>query len=177
MTDEPTARRSPVVFIVIGGSALLCGLANVIGSQFFPSNAPVEQLQAFGFTFDFVALLVLAVIGVLVARQQLAVRPSSVLSLIGMILTALVLAIVLFAWAMGLKDVASGIRLHYSDETWMSFLLAPIWITGIAFCGFAYRRGGTARNTLFSILGIAFGIAIFALAALSAVLYGLDLTT
>ena len=176
----PTARRSIVPFIAIGIAALVFGIANVVGSRFFPYNAPVEQAQAFGFTFDAVALLVLvlAVVGVVVARQPLPARPTSRLALIGMLLTAGVLVLVLLSWASGLTRLAGGTLLHYSDETWAAFLLAPVWITGMVFCGFAFRRGGgLARNNLFSLLGIGFGIVIYALAALSAVLYGLGLTT
>ena len=172
-----TISRSPVLFIVLGGAALIFGVANVVGSQGFPYNAPVEQVIAFGVTIDSIAVLLVAVIGVIVARQPFVLKPVSVLAVIGMSLTAIVLAIVLFTWVMGLAGVASGTRLHYSDQTWLTFLFAPVWLTGLTFSGFSFRRGGARRNNLVSMLGVAFGIAILALAALSAVLYGLGLTT
>lgn len=177
MTDSTrTARRSPLLFIVLGVVTIAAGIANAIGALNFPPNAPVEQITAFGITVDVFALLILVVTGIVVTRLPTPVRPASVLAIIGMCLTAIVLGIVIFVWVTGLLDLAQA-RLHYGDLTFTTFIFAPVWITGIAFSGFAYRRGGTALNNLFCVLGLVFGLLILALSAFAAVIYGMDLTT
>jgi hypothetical protein len=176
--DAPTARRSALVFIVLGAIAVVCLIANVVGGMNFPYNAPVEQITCFGIVVDMVAVIILSIIGVIVARQPIAVRPSSALSFVGMLLTGLALAaVVLLAIIPSILDLAGGVRLHYSTETTATFVLAPVWITGLAFSGFSFRIGGDRRNTLFSLLGLGFGVLVLVLAAAAAVLYGLGLST
>lgn len=183
MTEAPAPaqielHRSPVPFIVIGATAVVSGIANWWGGNNFPYNAPVEQIEVFLLTVDFIAVAVLAVIGVIVCLQRTVIRPSNVPPIVGMALTAVsLLAVLVFAWIPSLSDLSNGYSLHYSTEVFPTLILPPVWITGLALCGFAYRRGGPFRSNLFCILGIAFGVLIFVLAAFSAVIYGLGLTT
>jgi hypothetical protein len=172
------ARRSPLPFLVLGAATIVALAGNVWGGLNFPYNAPVEQIMCFGFVIDMVALLILSVIGVVVARQPIGVKASSALAPVGLALTAISLGLVILgAWVPQLVLLGTGVPLHYSSETGPAFFLAPAWITGLAFCGFSYRRGGARRNNLFSLIGLGLGIAVFVLAAFSAVIYGLDLTT
>jgi hypothetical protein len=176
--DAPIARRSAIPFLVLGGATLLSLAGNIWGGLNFPYNAPVEQLTCFGFVVDGAALLIVTVIGLIVVRQNLGVRSTSVLATIGLSMTALALAGVIGLGGIpSLIEIGQGYRLHYSTETGPAFFLAPVWITGLAFCAFAYRRGVQSRGNLQCILGLAFGIAVFLLAAASAVVYGLGLST
>lgn len=178
VADAPTSRRSPTVFLVLGIIAILGLIGNIVGGLNFPPNAPVEQIECFGFVVDGLALVILAVIGLLVARQLLPVRSSSRLAPIGMALAGIALALcVIFAVVPSVIDLSQGYSLHYSTEIDPAFLLAAVWITGIAFCSFAYRVGGTASNNLFALLGLGFGVAVYVLATASSVIYGLGLST
>lgn len=173
-----TARRSMLPFLVLGIATVVALAGTIWGGLNFPPNAPVEQIMCFGFVIDGIALLIVSIIGIVVGRQPLDVKPSSVLAPIGLGLTALALGLVIIgAWIPQLVLLAAGTPLHYSSETGAAFALAPVWITGLAFCGFSYRQGGSRRNNLFSLIGLGLGIAVYVLAAFSAVIYGLDLTT
>jgi hypothetical protein len=178
VTEPARATRSPVGFLVLGGIALAALVAHIVGGLNFPPNAPVEQIICFGLVVDTVAVVIIAVIGFLVARQSLTEAPSSKLSVAGLVMGAIALgAVIAAAWVPSIAALLDGNLLHYSDETFPAFALAPVWVTGLAFSAFSYRRGGDARNNLFSLLGLGFGITILVAAAVASALYGLGLTT
>jgi hypothetical protein len=177
VTDLPVPRRSVAVFVALGVVAIAAGLANVWGLDRFPYNAPIESFVCLGMIVDLLVLLALAVTGVVLARRP-AGPPSARLATAGMWMTAGALAVMLiFGLGIGALNLSQGRLLHYTDTTGPAFLLAGAWVTGIAFCAFAYRRGGERRTNRIALLGMLFGCTVFLLAAACAVLYGLGLTT
>lgn len=178
VTDAAPVTRSPVVFLALGGIAVAALVAHIVGGLNFPPNAPVEQIICFGLVVDTVAVIILSVIGFLVARQPWTAPPSSKLPVVGLVLGAIALGgVIAAAWVPSIAALVGGSRLHYSDETFAAFALAPVWVTGLAFSAFSYRRGGRARNNLFCMLGLGFGITVLIAAAVASALYGLGLST
>jgi hypothetical protein len=176
-------QRSTTLFAIAVIAFAVALAANLIGAAFFPAAAPVEEISNFLITIDLVAGLVVAIVGLVIARVNAragAPRPLdrfSAQSIAGVALVGIALAGWIAISGMGLLlRIPTGDRGRYMyDIAGIVYFGAP-WILGVAFSLFGYRRNGTRLNTVLSLIGVSVGLALLLSPAISAVLYGLGLT-
>lgn len=173
-TGAPT--RSPVLLWSVAVIAIVAMLANVTGLFQFPSNAPVEQVYAFGISVDLFAIAVICVIGALLARRGYPLRPRSIFPIVALVFTGVVT--VFWAVAGGVWSIvqlATG-EGRYMNATGGLFFFGALWVLAVVFATHGYRRGGQPRNNLFSIVALAVVGVLVAYAVFSSIIYGLGLT-
>jgi hypothetical protein len=180
------AWHSRALLIGVAGAALLMLILTIVGSANFPSNAPVEQIQAFGMIVDLIA--VIAVVGALLivefvrrgnaARATLPVnvRPS-MFAIIALVLSAIALVAFLTTGAgEQIGYLIQGIRGRYMYWTGGLFVVGIPWALGGIFGAWGFRpRANTATNILAAI-AIAIWLLLAALSTTAAIIYGLDLS-
>jgi hypothetical protein len=183
-TDSvPAAQRSAALFATAVIAFAVALAANLIGAAFFPSGAPIEEVSNFLITIDLVAGLVVAIVGLVIARAHArAAEPRpldrfSAQSIAGVALVGVALGGWIAISGVGLLlRIPTGDRGRYMyDIAGIVYFGAP-WILGVAFSLFGYRRNGTRLNTVLSLVGASVGLALLLSPAISAALYGLGLT-
>ena len=180
------AWHSRALLIGVAGAALVMLILTIVGSANFPSNAPVEQIQAFGMIVDLIAVVV--VVGALLivefvrrgnaarATRPVNVRPS-VFAIIALVLSAIALATFLTTGAgEQIGYLIQGIRGRYMYWTGGLFVVGIPWALGGIFGAWGFRpRANTATNILAAI-AIGIWLLLAALSTTAAIIYGLDLS-
>jgi len=177
-TTSPGRFRS---LALLGTTAALFAIGLILelwGGLNFPSNAPVEQFYCAGIVLDIAAGFALATTGAIIAaRRRFPLQPSSVSTIVGVVLVGLALV----AW-IGLSGIGivmripTGDRGRYMDDV-LGLVVAGIpWIVGTMLCAYGYRRGGSRRNAVRGLVGTVLGLLLLGATVASAVLYGLGLT-
>ena len=178
--------HSRAVLIGVGALGLLTAILTGVGVSGFPSNAPVEQIYAFGVIVDMVAVgIALAVMIVVELRRRvdpnrlgLPVNPRpSVFAIIAIVMAG----VTLFAWVVGdgptqLIDLAQGLRARYMYHTGGLFAAGIPWALSLIFGAWGFRpKGHTVTNAL-AIAAIAIGGLLAVVAIVAALVYGAGLS-
>lgn len=170
------ATRSQGLLWGVAVTAVVLMLANVAGLFQFPTNAPVEQIYAFGISVDLVAIAVVSVIGALLSRRGYPLRPRSVIVIVALIFAGVVTvfwAVAGGVWSIVQLAQGSG---RYMDAVGGLFFFGALWVLAVIFASHGFRRGGEARNNLFAIIVLAVVGALVGFAVFSSVIYGMGLT-
>lgn len=191
--DAPPAAAQPALTYGIDRTAIILSASIAVvllisavvtfsSLQNFPSNAPVEQLYAFGITVDLVAgALALGARLLFVARVPRATH--AVPGPGGLAITSAALGLlVLVGWLLlggadflaKLAGSGEGLR-YYLDVTGEFFLGIP-WILGIFFGVAGYRTGRGPVNAALAFGGLGLGLLLVLASLYSAVVYGLGLS-
>lgn len=173
---QGSATRSVVLLWSVAVTAVVLMLANVAGMFQFPTNAPVEQIYAFGIAVDLVAIAVVSVIGALLSRRGYPLRPRSVVVIVSLIFAGIVTvfwAVAGGVWSIIQLAQGSG---RYMDAVGGLFFFGALWVLAVVFASHGFRRGGEPRNNLFAILVLAVVGALVGFAVFSSVIYGMGLT-
>ena len=179
---ETVPQRSTTVFAIAAIAFAVALAANVMGGAFSPAG-PVEQIFNVLITIDLIAGLVVAIVGLVIARvsaRAAVQRPLDALSawsIAGVLLVGLALGGWIALSGIGLlQRVPTGERGRYMYDIAGIVYFGVPWILGVAFSLFGYRRNGTRPNAVLSTIGVSVGLALLLSPVLSAVLYGLRLT-
>ena len=124
-------------------------LANVAGLFQFPTNAPVEQVYAFGISVDLIGIAVVSVVGALLSRRGYPLRTRSVVVILALIFAGIVTvfwAVTGGVWSIVQLAQGSG---RYMDAVGGLFFFGALWVLAVIFASHGYRRGGEPRNNLF----------------------------
>jgi hypothetical protein len=151
-------------------------LTNVAGLFQFPTNAPVEQIYAFGISVDLVAIAVVSVIGALLPRRGYPLRSKTFIVIVALIFAGVVTvfwAIAGGVWSLIQLAQGSG---RYMDATGGLFFFGALWVLAVIFASHGFRRGGDARNNLFAVIALAVVGVLVGFAVFSSVIYGMGLT-
>jgi hypothetical protein len=170
------AMRSPGLLWSVAVTAVVLMLTNVAGLFQFPTNAPVEQVYAFGISVDLFVIAAVSVIGALLSRRGYPLRQRTVIVVIALIFAGVVTvfwAIAGGVWSIIQLAQGSG---RYMDATGGLFFFGALWVLAVIFASHGFRRAGDARNNLFSILTLGVVGALVAFAVFSSVIYGMGLT-
>lgn len=170
------ATRSPALLWSVAVAAVLLMLTNVAGLFQFPTNAPVEQIYAFGISVDLVAIAVVSTIGALLSRRGYPLRSKTIIVIVALIFAGVVTvfwAIAGGVWSLVQLAQGSG---RYMDATGGLFFFGALWVLAVIFASHGFRRGGDARNNLFAILALAVVGVLVGFAVFSSVIYGMGLT-
>lgn len=175
--------RTAVIFTTVMAVVLLvAAVVNFIAGQNFPSNAPVEQLYAFGITVDLLAGgIALGARLLFIARIPRATAP--VVGPGGLAIASAVLGVaVVVGWLLAGggdflgKLAGSGFGLRYYLDVTGAFFFGIPWILGIFFGVAGYRTGKGPVNAVLSFVGLGLGLLILLASLYSAVVYGLGLS-
>ena len=181
-----TIWHNRALLIGVGALALVTMIATVVGAAGFPSNAPVEQIYAFGVIVDMVAVTI--AIGILIAvelrrradpnRLGLPVNPRpSAFAIVAVIMAGLTL----LAWVVGdgptqVIDLAQGFRARYMYHTGGLFAAGIPWALSLIFGAWGFRpKANTATNVL-AIVAVVIGGLLAVVAAVAALVYGAGLS-
>jgi hypothetical protein len=170
------ATRSPGLLWAVAVVAVLLMLTNVAGLFQFPTNAPVEQIYAFGISVDLVAIAVVSVIGALLSRRGYPLRPKTIIVIVALIFAGVVTvfwAVAGGVWSIIQLAQGSG---RYMDAVGGLFFFGALWVLAVIFASHGFRRGGDARNNLFAIVALCVVGSLVAFAVFSSVIYGMGLT-
>jgi hypothetical protein len=176
-----TIWHSGAVLIGVGALGLLTAILTGVGVSGFPSNAPVEQVFAFGVIIDMVAVAIALTVMIVVElrrradpnRLGLPVNPRpSVFAIIAIVMAGLTV----LAWIGGggptqLIDLAQGLRARYMYHTGGLFAAGIPWALSLIFGAWGFRpRGNTLTNGL-AIAAIAIGGLLAVVAIVAALVY------
>jgi hypothetical protein len=166
---------------LLGTTAALFAVGLILeiwGGANFPSNAPVEQIYCAAVVLDIAAGFVVATTGAIIAATgRRVLKPSSVVSIAGVILVGIALAG--WIWLSGIGIVLrlpTGERGRYMFDAAGAVYFGIPWIVGTMLSAYGFRRNGSRTNAILSLLGTIVGLALLAATVASAVLYGLGLT-
>ena len=177
-TPAPAPLRSRAL---LGTTAALFAIGLILeiwGGLNFPGNAPVEQFYCAAVVLDIAAGFVASTTGAIIAattRSRL--RPSSPVTIAGVVLVGVALAGWLWLSGIGIVlRLPTGERGRYMYDAAGAVFFGIPWIVGTVLCAFGYRRQGSRVNSVLAVLGTIVGLALLAATVVSAVLYGLGLT-
>ena len=177
--DRAQALVRGAVAVVMGAAGILCQLfgAGVLGSEGFPSNAPVEMAMNFGITLVLIGGAIALMIAAIRAAAPRVVRPVRSPSVLGLIGTGLVaIALVAFVSTAGnWIDVLNGIRGRYDGLSGGLFLAGFPWIVGTVFATIGLRTPGTLSRIICGI-GVGVGLLLTVPAVAAAALYAAGVT-
>lgn len=165
-------------------AALMLALAigNLVAAGYFPSNAPVEGIYAFGISVDFfIAFLLLGIRLLIIFRRPRALAaPRS--SPGGFAITGLVISVLVvggWLWFGGLDfllKLFGGLNLrYYLDVNGMFFFGIP-WALGLFFSASALRLGRGEANNGVAIAGIVVSLLLVLPTMYSGIAYAMGLT-
>lgn len=178
-TDTAAVALTGILAVVF----LVAGVTNQVALISFPSNAPVEQIYAFGITVDLIAGGIALIVRFLLIfrRPRLAAVPHNTPG--GLAITAGILGLVTaVGWLLlggapflgKLVGVGDGLR-YYLDVSGAFFLGGP-WIVGLVFGVVAFRRGRETLHLVLSLGAIAVAVLVLVASLYSSIAYGSGLT-
>ncbi len=181
-----TIWHSRAVLIGVAAFAALAGIGTAIGAASFPTNAPVESIQAFGVVVDMIAVVVALVILMVVefrrradpVRLGLPVNPRpSVFAIIAIVMAGLTL----LAWVVGggptqVIDLAQGLRARYMYHTGGLFIAGIPWALSLIFGAWGFRPKGNRVTNALAIAAVAVGGLLAVVAVVAALVYGAGLS-
>lgn len=166
--------------IVLAAAGILAQLfgAGALGSEGFPSNAPVESAMNFGLTLVLVgAGIALVILGVRASkpRRMRPERPVSILAIVGGALVLLALLSFLLLSGPAWISVLSGVRGRYDGLVGGIFLAGLPWTVGTVFAATALRSS-TIPSRLIAWLCVGVGVLLTVPVVAAAALYSAGIT-
>lgn len=178
--------HSRALLIGVIAFAGISALAIAIAAQGFPSNAPVEQIYAFGLIVDLIAVAIAvgSLLAVEVGRRRVPARWAapvdrrfSVFAAVG----AACALIAILAWAVfgggeQLVFLLTAQNTRYMYHTGSLFLVGAAWVLGFVFGAWGVRSKGHPVSNALGIGALAVAVFLTAIAITATVVYGLGLS-
>jgi hypothetical protein len=174
--------RYPVVLGAVAAIMVIGLVLNVLFTEGFPSQAPVEQAFSGLLTFDLsIGALALAIIAIIFAVRR-SPRPSKIGGMDGFSLAGLscgILAVI--GWLLLcaphlVGNAITGERGKYNGNVGGVVLAGIPWILSFVFGAIAVRRGATRLSNGLALASIACGLAILVPVLIASFIYGLGLS-